>query len=107
MEPILVYITAANRKEADLIAETLVSEGLAACANIVSGAPGISSLFRWQGRLERAEEVLCLFKSTREHFSALNRRVLELHSYETPCVGALPIVDGNPDFLEWIAASCP
>ncbi len=75
---------------------------LYACANIV---PGITSVFRWQGKVETSAETLCLFKSTRGRFAALNRRVLELHSYETPCVVALPLADGNPAFLEWIAAS--
>jgi periplasmic divalent cation tolerance protein len=103
MEPILIYVTAADRNEADRIARALLSERLVACANILEGA---QSLFRWQGNLEQAAEVLCIFKSVRKHFSRINARVGELHSYETPCVAALPIIDGNPDFLEWIAASC-
>ena len=103
MDPVLVYVTAANDEEARLLAETLVNEGLAACANIISG---VRSIFRWQGRVESSTETLCLFKSTAGRFAALNRRVLELHSYETPCVVALPLADGNPAFLEWISASC-
>ncbi|MDR2891863.1 MAG: divalent-cation tolerance protein CutA [Deltaproteobacteria bacterium] len=104
MDQILVYVTAANDEEARLLAETLVNEGLAACANIV---PGITSIFRWQGKVETSTETLCLFKSTSGHFAALNRRVLELHSYETPCVVALPLVDGNPAFMKWILDSMP
>ena len=103
MEQILVYITTADRAEADKIAMALVSEKLAACANICEG---IDSLFHWRGKIESSRESLCLLKSLREKFPALNKRVLELHSYETPCVVALPIIDGNPDFLAWIAESC-
>ena len=103
MEPVLVYITAATRAEADKICSALVAEKLAACANVLEG---VNSLFHWQGRIDSSREVLCMLKSTREKFAALNRRALELHSYDTPCVVALPIIDGNPDFLAWIAESC-
>ncbi|MDL2307068.1 divalent-cation tolerance protein CutA [Desulfovibrio sp. OttesenSCG-928-C06] len=103
MEPILVYITVADRAEADKIAAALVNEKLAACANICDG---VNSLFHWQGRIDSAQETLCVLKSVRGKFAALNKRVLELHSYDTPCVVALPIIDGNPDFMAWIAESC-
>jgi periplasmic divalent cation tolerance protein len=103
MDPILIYVTAADRNEAERIARALLSERLVACANILGGA---QSLFWWQGNLDQADEVLCIFKSLRKHFGKINARIGELHSYETPCVAALPIIDGNPDFLEWIAASC-
>ena len=103
MEQILVYITTADRAEAEKIASALVEERLAACANILDG---VQSIFHWQGKIENSREALCLLKTTKSNFAALNSRVLELHSYETPCVVALPLSDGNPSFLNWITASC-
>ncbi|MDR1242585.1 MAG: divalent-cation tolerance protein CutA [Deltaproteobacteria bacterium] len=103
MEPVLIYVTAANRAEAEKIARVLLEERLIACSNLVDH---VQSCFWWQENLDRASEVLCIFKSLRKNFSAINKRIKELHSYETPCVVALPIIDGNPDFLEWISASC-
>jgi periplasmic divalent cation tolerance protein len=103
MDPILVYVTAADQAEADKLARALLAERLIACSNLVDH---VQSCFWWQGNLDQATEVLCVFKSLRKHFSAINNRIKELHSYETPCVVALPIIDGNPDFLDWITASC-
>jgi periplasmic divalent cation tolerance protein len=103
MEAILVYITTANKAEAEKLAAALVGERLAACANIVDG---IESVFWWEGKINHSREALCLLKSVPEKFPALRQRALELHSYETPCVVALPILDGNPDFLTWISESC-
>ena len=103
MEAVLVYITASDSKEAQMIADALVKERLAACANILDGA---HSTFWWQGKIEKADEAVCILKTTRKNFRELNKRVLELHSYDVPCVTALPIIDGNPDFMDWIEKSC-
>jgi periplasmic divalent cation tolerance protein len=103
MEAILIYITAADKAEAEKLASALVGERLAACANILDG---VDSSFWWEGKIEHGREALCLLKSVRGKFPALRQRVLELHSYKTPCVVALPIIDGNPDFLAWISESC-
>ncbi len=99
MECCLVYMPASGQKEAERSGSALIEERLAACVNIL--AP-IQSLFRWDGRVQREPETAFLAKTTRERFEALRRRVRELHSYETPCIVALPLADGDADFLAWI-----
>lgn len=95
------YITAADRAEALRLAEVLIDERLAACANVLDG---MTSVYRWQGRIERAAEAVLIVKTTAALVPRLVERVNALHSYECPCLVALPIEDGNPAFLEWIAA---
>jgi periplasmic divalent cation tolerance protein len=97
-----VYITASSRDEADKIACMLIEEHLAACANIF---PGVLSVYRWQGKIERAEECAIIAKTTSDKFVALQKRVKELHSYECPCIVAWPIVAGSEAFLEWVKKS--
>ncbi len=98
---LLVYMTAPDKDSAASWCETLVAERLAACANILDGA---SSLYWWQGKIEKAAETVCILKTTRSRFAAFTARAKELHSYETPCIVALPLADGLPDFLHWIRA---
>jgi periplasmic divalent cation tolerance protein len=99
MEHLFVYMTAPDRETAARIAGMLVRERLAACANILN--PGLS-LYWWQGRVQEAEETICVFKTTRRAFAALEARVRELHPYVTPCVVALPIELGSAPFLNWL-----
>ena len=96
----LVYVTAPSRKEAEKIAETVVTERLAACANILDD---VTSVFHWEGKLCRENETVLILKTTEEKTDALTARIKELHSYECPCIVVLPIEGGNPAFLEWIA----
>lgn len=98
---LLVLCTCANREEADRLANALVSEQLAACANIL---PQIRSVYRWQGAIEQADEILILIKTSEKVFPQLRDRILELHSYDTPEVIALPIADGSSAYLEWLLA---
>jgi len=97
----LVYVTAPTLAEAASLARLAVEGRLAACANIL---PGMRSLYWWQGRLESADETVLLLKTTAELAPALIRALTEAHSYDCPCVVALPIATGNPDFLRWIEA---
>ena len=101
-ESIAVFITAANGGEATRLADLLVGSKLAACVQVL---PGMESVYRWQGNIERAEEVLLIAKTTRAKFALLEREVRILHSYETPEIVALPIVDGSPAYLEWLSKS--
>ena len=78
----------------------MVDERLAACAN---GLDGMTSLYWWQGVLEQASEAVLILKTRAELVERLTMRVRELHSYDCPCVVALPIAAGNPDYLAWIA----
>jgi periplasmic divalent cation tolerance protein len=98
---ISVYIVAADMAEADRIAEALVAERFAACVNILGG---IRSVYRWQGAVERAEEVALIAKSTAGLFERLAARVRELHSYDTPAIVAWPIVGGDAAYLDWIGS---
>ena len=100
MNAFLVYVTAADPDEAARIGERLVAERLAACANIL---PGMRSIYRWKGAVERANEAVLILKTTGDRLPSLTERVKALHSYECPCVVALPIAAGNPDYLAWIA----
>ena len=95
----LVYVTAPSRNEAEKIAEAVVTERLAACANILDG---ITSIFHWEGKLCRENEALLILKTTDEKTDVLTARIKELHSYACPCIVVLPIEKGNPPFLEWI-----
>ena len=98
----LIYVTTPSRDEAEKIAETVVTEKRAACANIIEG---ITSLFQWDGKLCRETETILILKTTEDQVAALTTRIQEMHSYECPCIVALPIDDGNPDFLKWISTS--
>lgn len=96
----LVYVTAPSLTEAESLARLAVEGRLAACANIL---PGMRSLYWWQGRLESADEVVLILKTTEALVPALTSALTAAHSYDCPCVVALPIAQGNPDFLRWIA----
>ena len=94
-----VYITCASMAEAEDIGSVLVERRLAACANIL---PGMRSLYWWQGKVERGEETVLIVKTRSELVKELTEAVKAVHSYDVPCVVALPVTGGNPDFLKWI-----
>jgi periplasmic divalent cation tolerance protein len=96
-----IYVTAANPEQAKTIGEALVSERLAACANIL--AP-MASIYRWQGKIQHDTEAVLIAKTRAELVERVIARVKALHSYTVPCVVSLPIEQGNPDFLGWIEA---
>ena len=100
MEPISVYIVAADAAEAQQIARTLVEDRLAACVNVLGS---VSSIYRWQGAVEQATEVALIAKSRRDLFDRLTARVRALHSYDTPAIVAWPILAGDAAYLGWIA----
>ena len=98
---ISVYIVAADTGEADRIAEALVAERLAACVNILGA---VRSVYRWQGAVERADEVALIAKSRTALLERLSARVRELHSYDTPAIVAWPILGGDAAYLDWIGS---
>ena len=100
---IVIFITAKNIKEANKIAEKLAKEKLVACANIVKG---VRSVFWWEKKIDKADEVLLILKSKKSCFKKIVKTVTLLHSYNVPEIIALPIVDGNRDYLKWIEESC-
>ena len=95
---IVVFVTA-PAEEAPGLAGKLVEERLVACVNIV---PGLRSFYWWQGKVEDEPEVLCIMKTQSHMFEQLRDRVRELHSYEVEEIIALPILAGNPPYLDWI-----
>jgi periplasmic divalent cation tolerance protein len=101
MSAISVYVVAADDAEAGRIAESLVAERLAACVNILGP---IRSVYRWQGAIERADEVALIAKTTRDLFDRVATRIRALHSYETPAIVAWPIIAGDQAYLDWIEA---
>ncbi len=99
---IVILVTAKDEAQANKIAEKLVAEKLVACANIV---PGVQSIFRWDGKVDSAKEVLLVLKSRRRHFPIIVKTIKALHSYDVPEVIALPIIEGNKDYLKWLTES--
>jgi periplasmic divalent cation tolerance protein len=99
---IIILVTTKDKKEATKIARGLLEAKLIACANIVEG---IQSLFWWQGKIDSAKEVLLILKTKKILSKKVASKVKLLHSYKTPEIIALPIVDGNKDYLDWIASS--
>lgn len=97
--PTIVYITTASKDEALTLGRALVEERLAACANVI---PGLTSIYRWEGKITEDDETCLLIKTHSERIADVVARVKELHSYDCPCVVSLPIADGNPEFLDWI-----
>ena len=95
---IVVFVTTPEEEAADL-AKTLVEEKLVACVNIV---PGLRSLYWWEAQVEDEPEALCIMKTRSELFERLQERVRELHPYEVEEIVALPILAGNPPYLDWI-----
>ena len=98
-EFIVVYVTTGSPAEGEKIARTLVEEQLAACVNRTGP---VQSVYRWQGNVEQSQEELLIIKTRRELFPALERRIRELHSYAVPEIIALPILEGDPDYLRWL-----
>ncbi|MEG2172099.1 MAG: divalent-cation tolerance protein CutA [Desulfovibrionaceae bacterium] len=98
-QALLVYITVKDALQGMAIAKALVEQRLAACVTIL---PAVQSVFHWDSAVQCNEENVLLCKSTQDHFENLCTAVCALHSYTTPCVVAVPIVAGNPDFLQWV-----
>jgi periplasmic divalent cation tolerance protein len=97
----LIYVTTSDQAEAERIGHALVQERLVACANILGT---IRSIYRWKGQLESGTEVAMLFKTTQARAAEAVERVRALHSYECPAIVVLPVLGGNPGFLDWVAA---
>lgn len=101
-QELIVFVTAPNDDEASRIADSLVSERLAACVNVVRG---IESVYRWEGEVTRDRETLLIIKTTDERYADLERRVKELHTYTTPEVIAYKIERGSEAYLKWLRES--
>jgi len=100
LSPLIILCTCPDLATAERIAETVVGERLAACVNIV---PGLTSIYYWEGQIQRDAELLLLIKTRQEIYPLLEARIRELHPYQTPEIVALPIQTGAAAYLDWIA----
>ncbi len=102
MSMAFVYITTRDREEAARIARVLLQERLVACVNVLGE---VDSYFSWQGHVQNEGEVVCFAKTRETLVPEVTETVQNIHSYSCPCVVALPIAGGNPEFLAWIEDS--
>jgi periplasmic divalent cation tolerance protein len=98
----VVFTSAGSQAEARAIAQALVERRLAACVNIV---PSVESIYRWQGKVESAQEWLLIIKTTAGTFAAVRDAITELHSYDLPECIMLGIEDGSAAYLRWVDES--
>jgi periplasmic divalent cation tolerance protein len=98
----IVLTTAGSQSEARRIAEILVERKLAACVNIVSR---VQSIYRWEGKIQEAEEWLLIIKSMKDSFEKLRDAIKELHPYELPECLSLPVEEGSEEYLNWVKQS--
>ena len=98
-EFIVVLVTAGSSAEGERLARALVDERLAACVNRIAA---VESVYRWEGKVEQSVEEMLVIKTRADLFTALEKRVRELHSYAVPEVIALPIIDGSEGYLHWL-----
>ena len=96
---LVVMVTVKNLKEALRIGEEMVQMKLAACANVL---PGIQSIYRWKGKVTKAQEALLILKSTTPRYRALEKAIKMMHTYEVPEVIALPVTKGLEAYVRWV-----
>jgi periplasmic divalent cation tolerance protein len=99
---VTAFITAPSTDAARELAVGILQARLAACANVL---PGVHSLFWWKGEIEHADETLIICKTRTALAKQLTEFVKHNHEYDVPEVVVLPIIDGNPDYLEWLKKS--
>lgn len=96
-----VITTVDKRTDAERISRLLVEGRLAACVQIIGP---MTSVYRWQGKIETGEEWYCVAKTSVASYASVARAICEAHSYDVPEILAMPIVAGNPSYLEWLAS---
>jgi periplasmic divalent cation tolerance protein len=98
---LLVLSAFPTAESAGVAARALVAEGLAACVSLL---PGVTSHYRWRGKLEEASEVMALIKTSAASYEKLEARLRELHPHEVPEIISVPVARGLGAYLEWVAA---
>jgi periplasmic divalent cation tolerance protein len=101
-DKVVIFVTVASRGEGKKIARHLVETRLAACVNI---SQPIESVYRWEGQIAEEREFLLIIKSTAELFPEIKTEISKIHSYHTPEIICLPIIDGSRNYLQWISDS--
>ena len=99
---LMVMTTTDAREDAERLARGVVEQRLAACVQVLGP---ISSIYRWRGAVEAAEEWLCLIKTTVARFEALAAHVEANHGYDTPELTAVPVSHGSPAYLAWVSSA--
>lgn len=99
---IQVLTTLEKKDDAEKIARALVEKRIAACVQIIGP---LTSFFQWQGKLDSAQEYLCVIKSRNDLFQEMETIIKSMHPYEVPEILATPIIKGNKDYLSWLAAT--
>jgi periplasmic divalent cation tolerance protein len=102
-ETLIAFCTFPDSGTATKITNELVGDRLVACGNIL---PAVQSIYRWQGKIESAQEVLAVFKLSSSRYSEFEKKIRSLHPYEVPEIIAYPIERGYPEYLRWVAESC-
>jgi periplasmic divalent cation tolerance protein len=98
-DTLLVFTNMSDRNAALELARALVERRLAACVNVLNGC---TSIYRWQGALEQADEFPVLIKTRAARYEELEAAIRSLHPYELPEIVAVPVVHGLPDYLDWV-----
>ncbi|HYK23719.1 MAG TPA: divalent-cation tolerance protein CutA [Candidatus Acidoferrum sp.] len=100
---LLAISTFPDAETASRIAQTLVEEKFAACANLL---PAVHSIYRWKDKIETAGEVIVFFKTTQDRQAAFDEKLRSLHPYEVPELIFIKIDGGSPDYLRWVIDNC-
>ena len=100
---LLALSTFPDAETARRIANKLVTEKIAACANIL---PSVESIYRWKDKIESGNETLVFFKLSEDRQSAFQEKLRSLHPYEVPEIVFVPVASGLTDYLRWVAESC-
>jgi periplasmic divalent cation tolerance protein len=101
-DKVVIMVTARSRRECRKIARKLIDEKLAACVNITQG---VQSVYRWEGKVTQGKEFLMFIKTTRDLFPEIETEISLIHSYHTPEIICLPIIDGSRNYLQWVNES--
>jgi|SRR5437660_5522816 len=100
---LLAFSTFPDDETGRRISNQLVTEKFAACANIL---PGVESIYRWEEKIETANETLLVFKLSQDRQAAFQEKLRSLHPYEVPEIIFVQVADGLPEYLRWVAESC-
>ena len=101
-DALLVFTNLPDAESARALATTLVEQRVAACVNVLAPC---QSIYRWEGKLEEAEEITLLIKTSAARYAALEEAIRAYHPYELPEIVAVRVEKGLPDYLAWVAAS--
>ncbi len=99
---IFAYIVCKNKSEAKKIGKIILKERLAACVNIFDN---MSSMYWWKGKIEEANEVVLIAKTSKKLFPKLSKKVKSIHSYSVPCILQLEVKDGNKEYVKWLLSA--